>query len=388
MDGAGNGFLLGENGLDALPADYEGDEYFFDDAGQVRIYEHHRLKVDPGQFSVRVDVFLSARMKHISRSRIKNATLAGFVRVNHAPVKASYKIRPYDEVTIVLPYPPAPDLQPENIPLEILFEDRDLIIINKQQGLVCHPGCGNYRGTLINALLYHFQYETTSTLPGNDPIRPGLVHRIDKDTTGVLAIAKNETAYTGLAKQFFERTTDRYYYALVWGNIRQDRGTIVGNIGRSANDRKKFVVYEDGSMGKHAVTHYEVIQRFGVCTLVRCKLETGRTHQIRVHFKYIGHTLFGDAFYGGNRILRGRPSRSFQRFMQECLIEMPRQALHAKTLSFVHPCSGERLFFESPLPADFQRLIERISEFMRIPLAPHLVKTPPLSVPMEATPVL
>lgn len=373
MESSGNSLVLNEKGFNngMLDGEYDPDDYIFDDTGQIRIYEHHRLKVDPGQFSLRVDMFLANRMKHVSRSRIKNATLAGFVRVNQQQVKASYKIKPYDEVTIVLPYPPAPDLKPENIPLDIIYEDEHLIMINKQAGLVCHPGCGNYRGTLINALLHHFQYQENS-LASKDPIRPGLVHRIDKDTTGVLAIAKTEIAYNGLARQFFERTTDRHYYALVWGNLRENKGTIVGNIGRSANDRKKFVVYEDGSMGKHAVTHYEVLERFGVCTLVKCKLETGRTHQIRVHFKYLGHTLFGDPFYGGNRILRGKPSRSFQRFMQECIINMPRQALHAKTLSFIHPITSERLFFDSSLPNDFKQLLYRISEFMRIPLSTPL----------------
>lgn len=353
-----------------VEVDYDPDDYGFDETDNIRIYEHHRIRVDPGQELMRVDLFLTNRIKHISRSRIKNASLAGFVRINNEVVKASHKIRPYDEVSMILPYPPAPDLLPENIPLKITYEDQDLIVINKQPGLVCHPGSGNYKGTLINALLYYFKNSSDPQLPESDSIRPGLVHRIDKDTSGLLAIAKNEFSYNFLAKQFFERTTDRNYIALVWGNVKNDQGTIVGNIGRSPQDRKKFVVYEDGSNGKHAVTHYEVLYRYGMLTLIKCKLETGRTHQIRVHLKYIGHTLFGDRFYGGNQVLRGKPSKAFQRFMLECFEIMPRQALHAKTLGFQHPTSMERVFFSTPLPDDFKNLLTRIAKFLKIEYYP------------------
>jgi 23S rRNA pseudouridine1911/1915/1917 synthase len=356
-----------------VPIDYDPEEYGFDETDNIRIYEHHRIRVDPGQEIMRVDIFLTNRIRHISRSRIKNATLAGFVRINGTVVKASYKIKPYDEVSIILPYPPAPDLQPENIPLTVVYEDEQLIVINKQEGLVCHPGSGNYKGTLINALLYYFQNSNQFNHQDKESIRPGLVHRIDKDTSGLLVIAKNELAYNMLAKQFFERTTDRNYYALVWGNIKDDKGTIIGHVGRSAQDRKKFMVYEDGSNGKHAVTHYEVLQRFGICTLVKCKLETGRTHQIRVHFKYIGHTLFGDRFYGGNRILRGKPSKAFQRFIQECFEILPRQALHAKTLGFTHPTTNEYMHFDSELPEDFRNLLIRMSKFMKVDPLPELL---------------
>lgn len=355
------------------PVDYDPDEYGLFDEERVRIYEHHRLRVDPGQEAVRVDIFLANRLKNASRSRIKNATLAGFVRVNNKVSKASYKLRPYDEVSVILPYPPAPDLQAEDIPLNIVYEDEHLIMINKSPGLVCHPGSGNYRGTLINALLWHFEHNPFPCGGDPDSIRPGLVHRIDKDTSGLLAVARTEYAYNYLAKQFYERTTDRNYYALVWGDVEKDRGTIVGHIGRSPNDRKRFIVYEDGMMGKHAVTHYEVIQRFGVCTLVRCKLETGRTHQIRVHFKYIGHTLFGDIFYGGDKILRGKPSKAYQRFIQDLLEGMPRQALHAKTLGFNHPADGRRVFFDSPLPDDFRNLLLNLSRFMKVEPLPELL---------------
>jgi len=342
------------------PVDYDPEEFGLLEEENIRIYEHHRLRVDPGQESVRVDVFLANRLKNASRSRIKNATLAGFVRVNNGVTKASYKLRPYDEVSIILPYPPAPDLQAEEIPLDIAYEDDQLILIDKQPGMVCHPGSGNYRGTLINALLWHFQNTLLPVGADPDSVRPGLVHRIDKDTSGLLVVARTEYAYNFLAKQFYERTTDRNYYALVWGDVANDKGTIVGHIGRSPSDRKKFVVYEDGNMGKHAVTHYEVLQRYGFLTLVKCKLETGRTHQIRVHFKYIGHTLFSDAFYGGNRVLKGKPSKAFQRFIQNLLEIMPRQALHAKTLGFMHPTAGKRMFFDSPLPEDFRNLLLRV----------------------------
>jgi 23S rRNA pseudouridine1911/1915/1917 synthase len=372
---------LEEESYDVQPPTSEGDDIDFLTAEGIKIYEHHRIILDPGQEITRVDVFLANRIKNISRSRVKNATLAGFVKVNDKVVKANYKLKPYDEVTVILPYPPAPDLKPEAIPLDVAYEDEVMLIINKPAGLVCHPGSGNYNGTLINALLYYFEQKSETLTPSGDPIRPGLVHRIDKDTTGLLAIAKTEHAYSLLSKQFYERTTDRLYYALVWGNPKHDKGTVIGSIGRHPNDRKKFAVYEDGSMGKHAVTHYEVLHRFGVCALVRCKLETGRTHQIRVHMKYIGHTLFGDVTYGGQNILRGKPSKAFQRFIQDCLNHMPRQALHAKTLGFVHPETQERVFFNSLLPPDFSNLLMRLGAFLHAPLPESLIAELTLGTP-------
>lgn len=350
----------------------------FGDSDEVRIYEHHRIHVDPGQEPQRVDVWLAMKIKHLSRSRVKNAADVGFIRVNDKPVKVSYKVRPRDVVSITLPYPPTPDLKPEAIPLDIIYEDEDLLVINKPPGLVCHPGVGNYSGTLVNGLLHYFSWqkevlEKMGRVPQPD-IRPGLVHRIDKDTSGLLVIAKSERAYSYLARQFFEHTTHRLYYALVWGNIEEESGTIDANIIRDPADRKRYVVTEDTTQGKRAITHYRVLQRFGVCTLVECKLETGRTHQIRVHFKYKGHTLFNDKFYGGHRMLRGKPSKAFQRFMLECFDIMPRQALHAKTLGFVHPTETCRAMFSSPFPADFRNLLLRMSNFMKLPVLPDVVQ--------------
>ncbi|MFN8921408.1 MAG: RluA family pseudouridine synthase [Sphingobacteriia bacterium] len=340
------------------------------------MYEHQRIRVDPGQEPMRVDHFLANRIRHVSRSRIQNAALAGFIRVNDEVVKSSHKIRAYDEVSMILPYPPQPDLLAENIPLNIAYEDEHLVLVHKPAGLVCHPGSGNYRGTLVNALLYYFNETDFAKTKGSDPIRPGLVHRIDKDTTGLLVIAKNEQSFNSLARQFYDRTTFRNYWAIVWGDVAEDQGTIVGHIGRHPTQRQRFMVYEDGSMGKHAVTHYEVLQRFGVATLVRCKLETGRTHQIRVHFKYKNHTLMGDPFYGGDRILRGKQSTFYQRFMEENLAILSRQALHAKNLGFLHPATGEWTFFESPLPMDMKRVLSRLAEFAHVDPLPEYAAMP------------
>ncbi len=359
----------------------------FGESDEIQIYEHHRIRVDPKQEMMRVDLFLANRIRTISRSRIKNAAMAGFIRVNDQPAKVSYKVKPGDVVSIAMPYPQSPDLKPEPVPIEIAYEDDDLLVVNKQAGLVVHPGVGNYNGTLVNGLLQHFQTLkekiAAKGLPGGDEMRPGLVHRIDKDTSGLLVVAKNELAYAFLAKQFFDHTTDRVYYAIVWGNLADDRGTITGNIMRSPSDRKRFVVSDDPKQGKHAVTHYRVLQRFGVCTLVECKLETGRTHQIRVHFKHIGHTLFSDKFYGGNRLLRGKPSKAFQRFMQECFDLLSRQALHAKTLGFHHPTLDRRIYLTSPLPDDMRKLLLRMSEFMNVPPMPELLEPPKVEVHID-----
>lgn len=347
----------------------------FDRIDDLYFYEHHRIEVDPGQEPLRIDSFLANRIKHLSRSRIKNAAAVGFIRVNDQPTKVSYKVRPLDVISITLPYPPAPELRPEPIPLEVVYEDAHILVVNKPAGLVCHPGSGNYSGTLVNALLYYLQAGLPEGSGAGGNIRPGLVHRIDKDTSGLLLIAKDPVSYDRLAKQFFDRTTDRLYYALVWGQVVADQGTIVGNIARMPADRKRYFVTDVPGEGKHAVTHYKVIQRFGVATLVQCKLETGRTHQIRVHFKYLGHTLFSDTFYGGHRLLRGKPSRAYQRFIQECFTLCPRQALHAKTLGFEHPVTGERMFFRAALPPDMASLIERMARFMKVELPPYLQDT-------------
>lgn len=334
----------------------ESDELFREDADSDEgLFEHHRIVVDRGQGLLRMDKFLVARLEKTSRSRIQQAHEAGFVRVNGQPVKSSYRVKPGDVVTVELPYPVRElELIPEPIPLDILFEDDHLIVLNKQAGLVVHPGYGNYTGTLVNGLLYHFQH-----LPGGTGVnRPGLVHRLDKNTTGVMVVAKTDEALTHLASQFFHRTIDRRYEALVWGNVDAD-GTVTGHIGRSMQDRKVFTVYPSGDQGKPAVTHYRVLRRWGYVTLVECKLETGRTHQIRVHMKHIGHPLFGDTEYGGDRILRGTTFPKYRQFIENCFAILPRQALHARSLMFSHPATGERLSFEAPLPPDMQEVIGR-----------------------------
>lgn len=314
-----------------------------------------KLKVDPGQTPLRIDRFISDRMPNVSRTRIQQATHAGAITVNGKPVKPNYKVRPNDTIDAIFPtHEENYDLLPENIPLEIVYEDDDLLIINKQPNFVVHPGLGNYRGTLVNALLWHFQ-----DLPVNEDQRPGLVHRLDKDTTGLMVIAKTGLALTHLAKQFFDRTIDRKYLALVWGDVAQDSGTVVAHIGRHSRERMQFEAFPDGSFGKPAVTHYQVVERFNYVTLVTCKLETGRTHQIRVHMKHIGHTLFNDARYGGDRILKGTIYARYKQFVENCFQQFPRPALHAATLGFTHPTTGKRVFFEQPLPADYLALLEK-----------------------------
>lgn len=318
------------------------------------LFEHHRVVADKGQGPVRIDKFLFDRLEKTSRTRVQDACDKGFVRVNGVPVKSSYKIKPLDVITIELPYPVRElELIPENIPLEILFEDDDLIILNKPSNMVVHPGHGNYTGTLVNALIYHFQH-----LPKRSDAHPGLVHRLDKNTTGVMVIAKTDHALVNLSRQFFDRTIERRYVALVWGDVAED-GTITGNTGRSLKDRKVFTVFPAGDHGKHAVTHYKVLERFGYVTLVECKLETGRTHQIRVHMKYIGHTLFGDFEYGGDQVLKGTTFARYKQFVQNCFEILPRQALHARSLGFHHPVSGEWMYFEKELPDDMREVIKR-----------------------------
>ncbi|HLP13866.1 MAG TPA: RluA family pseudouridine synthase [Flavobacteriales bacterium] len=326
------------------------------------LYEHLKISVEKGVVMRRIDKFLFDRIPQTSRNRIQVAARAGNILVNQKPVKSNYKVKPFDEISLVLPYPVREyELKGENIPLDILFEDDDVIVLNKPAGMVSHPGHGNYTGTLVNALVYHF--DNLPLNKSNEISRPGLVHRLDKFTTGIMVIAKTEHALTHLSKQFYDRTSERTYYALVWGNPKNTSGTVTGHIGRSVKDRKVFMVYEDGSQGKHAVTHYEVIKNYAHVSLVKCKLETGRTHQIRVHMKYIGHTLFNDKEYGGDVILRGNTSGSYKKFVENCFELIPGQALHAKTLGFMHPTKNEFMQFDSELPPGFQALLEKWEKF-------------------------
>lgn len=328
------------------------------------LFEHFTLEATSGQKPLRVDKFLANLLPFTSRSRIKNASLTGSIAVNGKTVKASWKIRPGDQIKLLLPYPPGPELEAEDIPLDIRYEDAELIILHKPPYMVCHPSLGHRTGTLIHGLLWHFGNLPKPTGASEHP-RPGLVHRIDRDTSGILVIAKTEYAMAHLSKQFFDRTTDRNYLALVWGDVKEDTGTIVAHIGRNQRNRKIFQAYPDGEIGKHAITHYEVLERYGVATLVRCKLETGRTHQIRVHMKHIGHTLFGDKEYGGDKALSGISSRKYQQFIRNCFAVMPRQALHARSLSLDHPTTGERLSFDSELPPDFQGVVDKFRSWAK-----------------------
>lgn len=333
----------------------EIDESFDSEQDNEELYEHHRLIADKGQKPLRVDKFLNNLLSNTSRNKIQQAAAAGNILVNSNAVKSNYKVKAGDQVQVVLSYPPRDtEIKPENIPLNILHEDEDVIVLNKESGMVVHPGYGNYTGTLVHALTYHFQ-----NLPGNDETRPGLVHRLDKETSGIMVVAANEIAMAHLARQFFERTSKRTYQALVWGEVEEDEGTIVGNIGRSRNNRKVYTVYPEGEEGKHAVTHYRVLKRFGYTTLVECRLETGRTHQIRVHMKHIGHPLFNDKDYGGDAILKGTTFTKYKQFVENCFRACPRMALHAKTLGFEHPRTKERMSFDSDLPEDMLALIEK-----------------------------
>jgi len=321
------------------------------------LFEHFRYEVDPGQKMLRIDKFLVNRMESTSRNRIQAASSAGCIMVNGVSVKPSYRVKPGDIVTIVLDFPRRElKIIAEDIPLDVVYEDDDLLVVNKPAGLVVHPGHGNYTGTLVNALAYRFK--DLPLFNSEDP-RPGLVHRIDKDTSGLLVVAKTEHAKMHLSLQFFNKTTKRAYQALIWGTPKELEGTIVGNIGRSLKNRQVFTVFPEGDFGKHAITHYKVLEELGYVSLVECRLETGRTHQIRVHMKYIGHPIFSDTNYGGNEILRGTTFSKYKQFVQNCFNICPRQALHAKSLGFVHPTTGKEMFFESELATDMQLLIEK-----------------------------
>ncbi|WP_456438222.1 RluA family pseudouridine synthase [Psychroserpens sp.] len=321
------------------------------------LYEHHSFVADKGQTPLRIDKYLMNRIENATRNKIQAAAKDGSIYVNGTPVKSNYKVKPSDKIRVLLEHPPYEYLlTPEDLPLDVVYEDDQLLVVNKSAGMVVHPGHGNYSGTLINALIFHFE-----NLPNNSSERPGLVHRIDKDTSGLLVVAKTEQAMTHLSKQFFNKTSEREYVAIVWGNIDEEEGTIEGHIGRHPRNRLQNTVFEgdDEDKGKPAVTHYKVLERLGYVTLVTCKLETGRTHQIRVHMKHIGHTLFNDERYGGERILKGTTFTKYKQFVDNCFKILPRQALHAKTLGFVHPTTGENMRFNSPIPDDMQQCIEK-----------------------------
>jgi 23S rRNA pseudouridine1911/1915/1917 synthase len=324
---------------------------------EEELYEHYNIKADKGQAVLRIDKFLSDRLPNSSRNKIQQAAHSGNVVVNGNEVKPNYKIKPLDEVSIVLPYPPREtELKPQPMDLDIVYEDDTLLVLNKPSNMVVHPGYGNFDGTLVNGLLNHFQ--NLPQADGNEG-RPGLVHRLDKNTTGLMVIAKTEYALSNLAKQFFDRTTDRRYQALVWGDLENDEGVIEGNIWRSEKNRKVMDVFPDGEVGKEAITNYKVLERFGYVTLVEYKLDTGRTHQIRIHSKYIGHVLFGDPEYGGNKVLKGTTFSKYKKFVENCFDLLPRQALHAKTLAFTHPETKKRMEFNSDLPEDMSNVIDK-----------------------------
>lgn len=327
------------------------------EAEEQELYEHVRLVVDKGQQPLRIDKFLMNRLENKTRTKIQSAADAGNILVNAKPVKSNYKVKPDDVISVVLAHPPRTgEIIPENIPLNIVYEDDDVIVVNKPAGLVVHPGYGNYSGTLVNALMYHFMH---LPLFQQKDMRPGLVHRIDKNTSGLLLIAKNEYAMAHLAKQFFNHSTHRRYWAVAWGTLKEKQGTITANLARDVRDRKKMAVFADPAIGKHAITHYKVIEELHYLSLVECALETGRTHQIRVHFQHIGHSIFNDEVYGGDTISKGNLTGSYQRFVQNNFTICPRHALHAKELGFVHPTTKEYMEFHADLPADMKELLDR-----------------------------
>jgi len=321
------------------------------------LYEHHRFEVDKGQGLLRIDKYVQGKIENVSRNKIQNTAKAGNILVNGEAAKPNYKVKPGDQISIVMAHPPREiELIPEPIPLDIVYEDDHLVIVNKKAGMVVHPAYGNYTGTLVNALVYHFE-----NLPrqNDEGVKPGLVHRIDKDTSGLLLVAKTELAQTRLAKLFYDRKIDRIYHAIVWGDFEEDEGTITGHIGRSLKNRKVMDVFPEGDYGKQAITHYKVLERFRYVSLVECRLETGRTHQIRAHFKHIRHPLLNDATYGGDQILKGTTYTKYKQFVNNCFKLMPRHALHAKTLGFTHPDSGEYMYFDSALAEDMRQVLDK-----------------------------
>lgn len=334
-----------------------------DEQDDELLFEHHRFVADPGQSLLRIDKFLNTRLGNVSRSKIQQGIENGFVKVNDDSIKSNYKVHPCDVIVISLPKPPRDTaVKPENIPLTVVYEDDQLLIINKAAGMVVHPAYNNWTGTLVNALAYHFQ--NLPQLPGNDG-KPGLVHRIDKDTSGLLVIAKTEPALTALAKQFFDHSIERTYHALVWGELNQPTGTIDVNVGRSLKDRRVTTAFPEGDMGRRAITHYKLLQSLRYVSLVECKLETGRTHQIRAHMRYLGHPIFNDAMYGGDQISKGTVFTKYKQFVENCFKIIPRQALHAKTLGFMHPVKKEWMQFDSELPEDFKAVLVKWDGYVK-----------------------
>ena len=326
------------------------------------LFEHHRIVADPNQAPLRIDKYLIDRLPNVSRNRVQAGIKEGFVKVNDTTIKPNYKVRPADIITVSLPEPPRDtELIPEDIPLNIVYEDDDLMVINKPAGMVVHPAYQNWTGTLVNALTFHFN--NLPEMAGNEG-RPGLVHRIDKDTSGLLVIAKSEKAMTGLAKQFFDHSIERIYYAIVWGEPDKE-GTIDVNLGRSLKDRRITAPFPDGDYGRRAVTHYKTLEEIRYVSLIECKLETGRTHQIRAHLKYIGHPLFNVSTYGGDQIMKGTQFSKYKTFVHNCFKVIPRQALHAKSLGFIHPITKEKLFFDSEVPEDMQEVLERFRNYVQ-----------------------
>lgn len=327
------------------------------------LFEHHRIVADPGQSLVRIDKFLMDRLPNVTRTKLQDGIRDGFVRVHDKAIKPNYKVHPNDVITVSLPEPPRDtDVKPENIPLNIVFEDAHLLVVNKPAGMVVHPAYQNWSGTLVNALTYHFQ--NLPQMPGNDG-RPGLVHRIDKDTSGLLVIAKSETAMTALAKQFFDHTIERTYQAVVWGIPEPAEGTINVHVGRSLKDRRVTTAFPEGDFGRHAITHYRLLQDYRYVSLVECRLETGRTHQIRAHMKYLGHPLFNDEMYGGSDVVKGTVFSKYKQFVENCFKMLPRQALHAKTLGFVHPATGAFMKFDSELPEDMKQVLDKWEHYVK-----------------------
>ncbi|MDH5603515.1 MAG: RluA family pseudouridine synthase [Cyclobacteriaceae bacterium] len=330
---------------------------------EEELYEHHRIAVDPGQSALRIDKFLIDKLPNVTRNKIQNGVKDGFVTVNDHSVKPNYKVRPGDIVVIALPEPPRDeDVQPEDIPLNIVFEDDHILVVNKPAGMVVHPAYQNWTGTLVNALVYHFNH--LPEMKGNKG-RPGLVHRIDKDTSGLLVIAKTEAAMAPLARQFFDHSINRTYMALVWGEPKEEEGTIDVPLGRSLKDRRVTVAFPENDFGKRAVTHYKVLKSLRYVSLMECRLETGRTHQIRAHMKYLGHPLFNDSTYGGDKILKGTKFSKYKSFIENCFKLLPGQVLHAKSLGFIHPITGETMQFDSSLPEGFEALLEKWESYLK-----------------------
>lgn len=333
-----------------------------EDQFEEGLFEHHRVIVDPKQELLRIDKFLMDRLPNVTRNKLQEGIKDGYIKVNGSNIKSNYKVRPGDEIIVELPEPPrVTDIVPEEIPINIIYEDDDILVINKEPGMVVHPAYQNWSGTLVNALTWHFQ--NLPTMPNNEG-RPGLVHRIDKDTSGLLVIAKSEIAMTSLAKQFFDHSIERTYYALIWGEPNEPKGTIDVNLGRSLKDRRITVAFPEGDFGRHAVTHYEVVKEMRYISLIKCNLETGRTHQIRAHMKHMGHPIFNDSTYGGDKILKGTTFTKYRQFVDNCFKVIPRQALHAKSLGFVHPTTQKFVQFDSELPHDFQSAIEKWENYV------------------------